>query len=84
MTIRTRLAKSRHLASTVYRHTVGEIVQRKRSRAYVAREQSEGRTVSPLLPGRTDVTDRAPAGISVPQRAIPARERRTTWGRSAR
>ena len=49
MSARTVLAKSRRLASGAYRRTAGELVQRRRSKAYVAREQAEGRTVRPLL-----------------------------------
>jgi hypothetical protein len=51
---RDRLSTGAKLASGAYRRTAGEIVQRRRSKAYMAREQAQGRTVSPLLPGRLD------------------------------
>jgi len=57
MKARSTLARARSLASGAYHRTVGEVVQRKRSRAYVAREQAKGRQV--------------PAGLPVPAPRIP-------------
>ena len=76
MTTRTWLAKSRTLAARAYHRTVGEVIQRRRSRAYTAREHAAGRTVTPLaprMPGPAAAARSTPA--RAPQRTSPARIR---------
>ena len=74
------LAKGRRLASSAYHRTVGEVVQRRRSRAYMA---AGGRVAAPAptVPERTADGHAAAARTRVPQAARPPRTHRTR-GRS--
>jgi hypothetical protein len=72
-------AKGRRLASSAYHHTVGEVVQRRRSRAYMA---AGGSAARPDVADRDLALTRALAFRERPQdRPAPHRARTARTGR---
>ena len=76
-TWRARLAKGRSRLASVYHRTVGELVQRRRSRAYMARQKFV--TSRPAPP-----RDVAPARYTETARTRAARTRDASLTRPAR
>jgi hypothetical protein len=74
-------AKGRRLASSAYHRTVGEVVQRRRSRAYMA---AGGSAARPDVAGRDLALTRALAFRERPQDRTPRSARAPRIGRGSR
>ena len=83
MRTRKALAKARTRVTGAYHRTLGAAVQRKRSKAYLAREQAKGRPVLALArpaPGRSEFASR---GVRTRTPGVPRSSARS-GGRSGR